>query len=383
MLEAQSCRVCGGAFHAPALLAYPGSPQSAQGFLDCLDQQDDVVDLEIYQCQLCGLVQHDLPPVSYYREVIRAVAFSEEMGQYRIGQLGEWIKGSGLVSKRVLEIGSGKGEYLDLLQKAGARNVYGLEYAEASVEVARQNGFDVRPGYVSANFINPWAEKFDAFAIFSFMEHWPDLNGSLRALQAMLNDEAHGLIEVPNFEFVVANGLYSEFTTDHIFYFNQQTLRTVLEFNGFEVVSIEPIWHDYILSAQVRKRIPLNTSGFITKQQRIVEQLQQFTSRFEPKDVVVWGAGHQALAVMSLAKLQKSISHVVDSAPFKQKKYTPGTHLQIKSPESLLHDLPKAIVIMAAAYSDEVARTISEQYPHIENVAILREEAMEIIKGGH
>ena len=351
--------------------------------MDCLDQQDDVVDLEIYQCQLCGLVQHDLPPVSYYREVIRAVAFSEEMGQYRIGQLGEWIKGSGLVSKRVLEIGCGKGEYLDLLQKAGARNVYGLEYAEASVEVARRNGFDVRPGYVSANFMNPWAEKFDAFAIFSFMEHWPDLNGSLRALQAMLNDEAHGLIEVPNFEFVVANGLYSEFTTDHIFYFNKQTLKTVLEFNGFEVVSIEPIWHDYILSAQVRKRITLKTSSFITKQQRIVEQLQQFVSRFEPKDVVVWGAGHQALAVMSLAKLQKSISHVVDSAPFKQNKYTPGTHLQIKSPESLLHDLPKAIVIMAASYSDEVARTISEQYPHIENVAILREEAMEIIKGGH
>lgn len=383
MLEAQSCRVCGGAFYAPALLAYSGSPQSAQGFLDCLDQQDDAVDLEIYQCQLCGLVQHDLPPVSYYREVIRAVAFSEEMGHYRIGQLGEWIKGSGLVTKRVLEIGCGKGEYLDLLEKAGARNVYGLEYAEASVEVARRNGFDVRPGYVSVNFINPWAEKFDAFAIFSFMEHWPDLNGSLRALQAMLNDDAHGLIEVPNFEFVVANGLYSEFTTDHIFYFNRQTLRTILEFNGFEVVSIEPIWHEYILSAQVRKRRLLNTSGFITKQQCIVEQLQQFITRFDPKDVVVWGAGHQALAVMSLAKLQKSISHVVDSAPFKQNKYTPGTHLQIKSPESLLHDLPKAIVIMAAAYSDEVARTISEQYPHIENVAILREEAMEIIKGGY
>jgi hypothetical protein len=56
--------------------------------------------------------------------------------------------------------------------------------------------------------------------------------------------------------------------------------------------------------------------------------------------------------------------------------------LQIKPPESLLHDLPMAIVIMAASYSDEVARTISEKYPHIANVAILREEAMEIIKGG-
>jgi SAM-dependent methyltransferase len=305
------------------------------------------------------------------------------MAQYRLGQLSRWIAQFELTDKKILEIGSGKGEYLELMARSGATKCSGLEHASSSVAFAQARGLDVRPGYLGPDLVNPWPFEFEAFAIFSFMEHWPDLNGSLRALQAMLNDDARGLIEVPNFEFVVANGLYSEFTTDHIYYFNQQTLRTVLEFNGFEVISIEPIWHDYILSAQVRKRRLLNTTGFITKQQRIVEQLQQFASRFEPKDVVVWGAGHQALAVMSLAKLQKSISHVVDSAPFKQNKYTPGTRLQIKPPESLLHGLPKAIVIMAAAYSDEVAHTISEKYPHIENVAILREEAMEIIKGGH
>ena len=66
----------------------------------------------------------------------------------------------------------------------------------------------------------------------------------------------------------------------------------------------------------------------------------------------------------------------------KQNKYTPGTHLVIKSPSSLLLDCPKAVVIMAAAYSDEVAQTIEREYPQIEHVAILREEQLEVVKGG-
>ncbi len=380
MSEYRFCRFCGGAFHLPALLEYPESPQSAQGFLSTLDQQDDLVDLKIYQCQCCGLVQHDLSPVSYYRDVIRAVAFSEEMGQFRQGQLGNWLRLFDLADKRILEIGSGRGEYLDILLRAGAKQVYGIENAPASIKLARKNGFDVRSGYLSADFVNPWGEQFDAFVIFSFMEHWPDINQSLRALQHLLYEDATGLVEVPNFESIVANKLYSEFTTDHIFYFDRQTLRTVLEFNGFDVLAIDSIWHDYILSAQVRKKRRLDATGFDLRQKCIVEQLHQFVGCFNPTEVVVWGAGHQALAVISLAQLKNKVSHVVDSAHFKQHKYTPGSRLLIKPPDSLLHDTPKAVVIMAAAYSDEVARIIKEKYPEVAHLAILREEQLEIIK---
>ncbi len=382
MAESKLCRVCGEPFHRPALWTYPDSPRSAQGFLESPEQPDEVVSLEIFQCQCCGLVQHDLPPVSYYRDVIRAVAFSKEMGDFRGEQLGDWLKRSNLQEKRILEVGCGKGEYMGLLQQAGARLVYGVENAPLSVAEAKKSGLEVEQGYMASGFTNPWPESFDGFAIFSFMEHWPDLNGSLRTLHNFLNEEALGLVEVPNFEFIVANGLYSEFTVDHIFYFDRQTLRTVLELNGYEVIAIDAIWHGYILSAQVRKRVPQKPAGFIAKQQRIIKQLRAFAGRFRSAEVVVWGAGHQALAVMSLAKLQNMVAHVVDSATFKQNKYTPGTHLLIKSPASLLLDRPKAIMIMAAAYSDEVAQTIEREYPQIEHVAILREEQLEVVKGG-
>ena len=377
------CRLCGGACQLPALLSYPESPRSAQGFLDSPQQADEVVDLHIYQCGDCGLVQHNLEPVSYYRDVIRAIAFSQEMAQYRLGQLSRWIVQFELTDKKILEIGSGKGEYLELLARSGATKCSGLEHASSSVAFAKARGVDVRLGYLGPNFVNPWPFEFDAFAIFSFMEHWPDLRGSLSALRGILKDGAQGLVEVPNFDFVLANGLYSEFTVDHIFYFDQTTLRTVLEMCGFEVIEISSVWHDYILSAQVRKRKSFDTERFLMKQERIVRELNAFVDLFAPDDVVVWGAGHQALAVMSLAHIQGRVSHVVDSANFKQNKYTPGTRLLIKAPDSLLVDCPKAVVIMAAAYSDEVLVTLSQRYPSIENVAMLRENSLEVVKGGN
>ena len=380
MADSLLCRMCGSGLPSAPLLSYPNSPQSAQGFLESREQDDQVVDLHIYQCESCGLVQHALSPVSYFRDVIRAIAFSPEMGEFRRAQLARWIEKFNLSGKRLIEVGCGRGEYLELLGQSGARSLFGIENAHSSVDAAKAQGFDVRPAYLTPDFSNPWPEPFEAFAIFSFMEHWPDLKGSLGGLRSVLVDGAVGLIEVPNFEFILANGLYSEFTTDHIHYFDQQTLRMALELNGFDVLSIKKVWHDYILSAQVRKRTFLKTESFNTKRQRIVSDLHSFTDRFKLGRIVIWGAGHQALAVMSMAQLQDRVSHVVDSAGFKQHKYTPGTRLLIKSPESLRVDMPHAIIVMCAAYSDEVARTIAEQYPFIDHVAILREGQLEIVK---
>lgn len=379
MSEINQCRICKGPFLFPALLEYPNSPRSAQGFLDNLEELDDVVDLKIYQCQQCGLVQHNLKPVDYYKDVIRAIAYSEEMGSFREKQLAEWIQKFNLKDKKILEIGSGQGEYLELLLRAGGKKVYGIEHSKEGVEIAKKKGLNIQQGYLSKDYENSWAERFDAFATFNFMEHWPDISSSLHSLQNSLNESAVGLVEVPNFDFMLKNGMYSEFTTDHIFYFTEKTLRTVLETHGFDVIEINSIWHDYILSAQVKKRSALNIKSFTTKQNKIVNELRNFVNKFKKNEVIIWGAGHQALAVISIANLDLKVSHVVDSAKFKQDKYTPGTHLLIKDPQSIHQDLPKAIIIMAAAYSDEVANILNIQYPEVKYIAILREDDLEVM----
>lgn len=373
------CRVCDGELLSPPLLVFPRSPASAQGFLSRADEPAGEVDLSIHQCRYCGLVQHDLPPVPYYKDTIRAVAFSQEMRSFRVQQLRTWLQETGLKDQSILEIGCGKGEYLQLLLEAGACHVSGLEHGSLAVEHARQKGLNVQRGYLNETFSSPWSQAFDGFAVFSFMEHWPDLTRSLRCLHGLLADGAQGLVEVPNFQFIVQNNLYSEFTPDHIYYFDPTTLTVLLERNGFQVDRVEIIWHDYILSARVTKRRPLDGSGFVRQQDKVIAEIHRFVERFQPHEVVVWGAGHQALAAMSMANLGERISHVIDSADFKQGKYTPGTRRLIKAPQSLQEDMPKGMIIMAAGYSDEVLAVVQREYPEIKALAILREQGLEII----
>ena len=102
-----------------------------------------------------------------------------------------------------------------------------------------------------------------------------------------------------------------------------------------------------------------------------------FIDRFPPRSVAVWGAGHQALAALALGDLGGAIRYVVDSAPFKQNRFTPATHLPIVPPARLADDPPAAIIVMAASYSDEVVRLIREHHRLNLPVAILRPHGLE------
>lgn len=374
------CRVCDGPLSAKPLLRYENSPKSAQGFLDAIGNLDDSVSLEIFQCEYCGLVQHNLAPVPYYKEVIRAVAFSKEMGEFRVKQLCNWIKQYHLESKKILEVGCGRGEYIELLISAGATKVAGIEYAQKSVLAARERCSKIYQGYLDSDFELPGNFAFDAFTIFSFLEHWPNPNQGLKLIHSVLSEGAVGLVEVPNFELILKKGLYSEFTTDHIFYFDKKSFTFLLEKNGFEVISIESIWYDYILSAKVRKRSLLDVQNFLNIQGKIKSQLTGFISQNGDGNVAIWGAGHQALAVIAMANVAHQLKYVVDSAPFKQGKFTPATHLRIVSPEHLNDNPPKAVIVMAAGYSNEVVGTILEKYSCIEHIAVLREDELEFVR---
>ena len=108
-------------------------------------------------------------------------------------------------------------------------------------------------------------------------------------------------------------------------------------------------------------------------------QILKLPSALIGEKAAIWGAGQQALAVISLMNLADQIKYVVDSATFKQGKYTPATHVRIVSPDALDSDPVDAIIVMAASYSDEVARIIRQKFDRNINISILRDFGLEIV----
>lgn len=374
------CRVCSQKFYSSPLLRYENMPSIAQNFPDESNVKDDRgVDLEVVQCSGCGLVQLNTEPVPYFRDVIRSAGYSPEMGQFRRSQFHSFLSKHSLVGKKMIEIGCGRGEYAALMQECGG-NVFGLEHLKSSVEECLKNKLQVTQGFVEDEAYKIANAPFDAFFVLNFLEHIPNINSFLRGIANNLTDGAIGLIEVPNFDMILREQMYSEFMTDHLYYFTKATLKTTLELNGFEVLEINDVWHSYILSVVVKKRNKLNLLAFDSHQKHLQKNIADFVNKFPNLSVAVWGAGHQALAILALSKLKGRIRFVVDSAPFKQGKYTPATHIPIVSPQALAQDESiQAVIVMGASYSDEIARNLLEKYRKSLSVAILRADGLELI----
>jgi 2-polyprenyl-3-methyl-5-hydroxy-6-metoxy-1,4-benzoquinol methylase len=373
------CRVCGHMLFPEPLLRYTNMPKGAQFFPDENSLQDEKgVDLEVLQCSGCGLVQLSNDPVPYYREVIRSSSFSKEMRHFRIQQFSSFLQNCCLHGKKIIEIGCGRGEYLSIIQQCGAE-AYGLEDSEESVVQCNRNGLKVSKGFIGSSSCKLHHAPFDAFFLLNYLEHLPDPKSILGGILNNLADEAFGLLEVPNFD-IARKNLFSEFILDHLYYFTKETLRTTLSANGFEIMECKEVWHDSIISTVVRKRRRLSITSFCEHRGRLKNEIDAYIRSVRSNKVGIWGASHQALTLISLLELADKIKYVVDSAKFKQDKYTPASHLPIVPPDRLSSDPVDAIIIMAAAYSDEVARIVRQRFSPEMGVAILRDCGLEIVQ---
>ena len=375
MEKVNCCRSCGQAFPPEPLLRCSGMPAAAQHLPES-PGDDRGVDFSLMQCGGCGLVQLDTPPVPYYREVIRAAAFSPEMGAFRREQFRDWVGRNRLEGKRVLECGCGRGEFLSLMAEAGVV-ACGMEYGEENVRECRKCGLTVERLYFEDGSEKLADGPFDGFYILNYLEHLPNLGAYLAGIRDNLNDGGAGLVEVPNFDMILANRTFAEFTTDHLYYFTRQTLAGVLERAGFDVVAERTVWYGYILSLEVRKRPRLDLSGFDAARRELSDRLNGLVEKYGPEHSAVWGASHQAFAVLALAGLHGRLRCIIDSAPFKQGKISPATHIPIVAPDAVTAKDLRLLIVMAGGYSSEVAALARKRYGNGPAVFILRENALE------
>lgn len=372
------CRICKGMLTQP-LLTLKNVPAAAQKMPSTPKEvsADKGIDLPICQCLNCGVLQHTVLPVPYFREVIRASGVSEAMRQFRRAQFRSWIERYDLAGKKVFEAGCGRGEYLELMKESGA-DAYGIEFGDAALSHCRAKGLNVSKAFFETGNEKLPSASFDGFFVLNFLEHIPDIPLFLKAIRNNLSAGAPGIVEVPNLDMILANSQLTEFSTEHLCYFTRETLCTTLQSHGFEVLNCHPVWHDYIISAEVIKRKPVNLNGCAAVAEHLQEEITHFISRCGK--TAFWGAGHQALTTLALCGINKEkICFVVDSSPEKQHRFTFATHIPIVSPEALTDPEIKGVIITCGGYSDEVAGIIRKNFQSRIKLAILRENKLEYL----
>lgn len=352
------CRLCRSGFDSEPLLAMKPFPKAAQYYPDESEFDEDIgIELEAYKCPYCDLLQLSCEPVWYYKEVITAASFSGDAKAARLKEFKAFADRFGLAGKKVIEIGCGKGGMLDVLSEAGMQAV-GLEYSLESVDFGRRNGRDMIPGYL-CELGEEHKAKYDAFVSLNYIEHQPDTFDFVRALYDITTDDAVGYITAPNVSYLLKTNTLYEFVADHLIYFTQETMRRAFEMNGFEVVESQIINNENDIALVVKKR-KLEPICGIEDVNSLINDLTSLVETEHKKGnrVAVWGAGHRTLALLAMAKLGH-IEFIVDSADFKQGKYSPVTHMKIVSPEFFEESSVENVIIMLPGlYPNEVIKKV-------------------------
>jgi SAM-dependent methyltransferase len=147
--------------------------------------------------------------------------------------------------RRLLDIGSGPGFFLLNGQKRGWQ-VKGIEPSTQAAEHSRGLGLDVENIFFSEETA-PGMGTFDAINLGEVLEHIPDPAALLKLIHHQLNDNGLVCIIVPNdfnpFQLVLRDTLgfkpWWVAPPHHINYFNFDSLSSLVERCGFEVVHKE------------------------------------------------------------------------------------------------------------------------------------------------
>ena len=378
-MNPKTCRLCGSALFANPMLLLEGMPKAAQ-YYPGEDEfaSDRGISLEVFQCSSCGLTQLNLAPVSYYKEVITAASLSEKSRVARLSEMKKFVARIDLAGKTVVEIGCGEGAMLDLLAEVGMHAV-GIEAGQASVAVGLAHGRRMVQGFIGDMGQVPHA-PFDAFVSLNYLEHLPDPDQAIKNIYAMTTPGAAGYVTVPNLEYLLQNRCHYEFVADHLSYFTQKTLTFTFERGGFKVLECYTINNDNDIVAIVQKRQCADIRSHYVDVENLIAELQQIVANYKDRGmrVAVWGAGHRTLALLSLSHLS-AIAYVVDSAKFKQGRYTPVLHHKIVAPDHLKTDPVDLVLVMVPGlYPGEVLKTLA-QMGVAAQVALLRDNKIEFI----
>lgn len=387
------CIACGRSLGDRPLMTLDNMPASAQNIPD-RDQvrEDRGITLNLCQCPSCGLVQFDCEPVDYYRDVIRAGGFSTTMVELRRSQYRHLITAYGLEGKRFLEAGCGRGEFLSVLKEFPVE-ACGLEHRADLAEEARKNGLQVYRGFTeTADTVIPGG-PYDVFLSFNFLEHQPHPGEMLRCIRNNLTENGMGLITVPSLEYILQYDGYYELIHDHIAYYTFGTLRNLLESSGFEVLEEEMVNRDTLAvivrkcsgesgaGTAVKMAEPVDVSGLMASRVYIDREVNGLVDRLRArgKKLAVWGASHQGFTLTATTRLGDKVSYIIDSAPFKQGRFAPTSHLPIVAPDHFFEEPVEAILIVAPGYTGEIAAIIREKFGEQVEILALKSNHLETL----
>lgn len=261
---------------------------------------------------------------------------------------------------RILEVGAGKGYFVDQLRQLGL-DARGIDPAYQGSS----------PHLRKCVFSREMIQSGDCVVLRHVLEHIADPFAFLREICFEAKEHSKIYIEVPSFEWIIQNRAWFDICYEHVNYFRLSDFQS---FFSHLVASGRLFGGQYLYV--VSKMSDLRTEP--AKSHAVCESLPEDFFQSLERCVAraadapawgVWGAGAKGVMFAHALKARGVPGGcLIDINPAKQGKHVAGSGMRVDSPEKALRNLPSqsAIFVMNPNYLSEIKMQVGSFHNLIE-----------------
>jgi SAM-dependent methyltransferase len=361
-----------------------------------LNKSEKYYPLKVKVCDHCWLIQTEdyaqadelfNSDYAYFSStsttwLAHAKAYAEQMKQI-----------FGLTSNSlVIEVASNDGYLLKNFLAAGIPCL-GIEPTASTAEAAEKIGIPVLReffGEALGKQLAQQGKQADLIAGNNVFAHVPDINDFTNGLKAALKPRGTITLEFPHLMRLIEHAQFDTIYHEHFSYLSLHTVSCIFAKAGLRVWDVEELsthggslriygCHaedarettealQVLLDEELRQGLQSLEiyTGFQPCADKIKNDLLEFLLKQKKaeKSVVAYGAAAKGNTLLNYAGVKPDLlPFVCDAAAAKQKKFMPGSHLPILSPQVIIEAKPNYVLILPWNIAVEVKTQLSQDLP--------------------
>jgi SAM-dependent methyltransferase len=326
-------------------------------------------------CRWCGHLFNaafDQGLVEYRPGYENSLQGAKSFREYDAKLVEDLVARNDLHGKTVVEIGCGRGEFLQILCGKGNRGLgFDPSYPGDGSEFSETLNIKVLPERYESQTRDL---EVDLICSRHTLEHVEDPQKFLRSIGSSTQRIGTALfLEVPNGLYTLRDGGIWDLIHEHCSYFTPQSLKRVLELSDYRSIEVNETFEGQFLTARAKTGYS-DHAGEMVQIDYLEELAADFAKDYWSKvehwnlkfrdfaereqKVIVWGGGSKGISLLNILRPQ-NIQFLVDVNPIKHGKYIPGTGQRIIPPNFLTEYRPDVIIVMNPNYREEIAQQVS------------------------
>ena len=382
-----TCRFCGAKLNHTFVNL--GMSPLANSYIksEDLDKGEKFYPLHTYVCEKCFLVQLEEfeSPEKIFSDYAYFSSYSNGWLKHSEEYVNMIIKRLGLTKEsNIIEIASNDGYLLQYFVKRGIP-VLGIEPAENVAMVAEKKGVKTLVGFFgveTAKRIVKTSKKADLLLGNNVLAHVPDINDFVKGMKITLKENGIITMEFPHLLNLIKLNQFDTIYHEHFSYLSFTSAKKIFEEHGLKMIDVDKIpTHGGSIrifathKGNELQHISDKVDSLLREEEsfgiRDIEMYLRYSESVKKtkrnlleflikeknngKSIVAYGAPAKGNTLLNYCGIREDmIDYTVDRSPYKQGKYLPGTHIEVKSVNEIKATKPDFLVILPWNLKEEI-----------------------------